>query len=377
MEEKVSGTGREEFIISLEEFDALGGMHEFSERYERNKKKMLKEYQKGIDQPVWGRWVKAAAVVLLVLSTPVIVSVASGSEFFGRVWGTSGKENVESHDEILYDEEKGTSCTVTYPKREYTDEGLGKAEELIGDTVSYTPLVKEIGDTKLTVLAAAYDGNAAVVDFTMEREGGVEGVLYGQLYNESKGAWFAEDAPFRLVFADCSENIFVDLDKSTEEMLYCYAYLVTDLPDQAAGLTMEIYQEPDSGTGGEELQCDTLFIPVQGEAVKEHYVNADGGLASITPMSMDIDCNVGLGLNEEQAYDPWHIYYAAVNYKDGGVYIVHEHGVEGIHSCEVDIDNTSYACGTEGNHLVFVFNRLVDTGNVESIVVNDTVYHLE
>ena len=82
-------------------------------------------------------------------------------------------------------------------------------------------------------------------------------------------------------------------------------------------------------------------------------------------------------LSQEQAYDPWYVYYAAVNYKDGKVYVVHEHGIEGLHSCEVDIDNTSYACGTQDNHMVFVFNRLVDNGDVESVVVNKTVYELK
>ena len=379
MEGKMDEAGREDFMISVEEFDApdggAEGAHEFSAEYEQKKEKMLKAYRKKVYQPVWGRWVKAAAAFLLVFLTPVIVSAASGSEFFGRLWGTSGKENIESHEEVLYDEEKETSCIVTYPQREYTDEGLDKAEELLGGGVSYQPIVKEIGDTRLTVSGAAYDGDAAVVEFTLEREGGVKGVLYGQLYNESKGAWFAEDAPFRLVFRDCSENIFVDLDKSTEDLLYCYAYLVTDLPDQAAELQVEIYRKQEES--GDKVQTDSLFIPILGEAKKEEYVNADGGRVRLSPMSMDVDCNIGLGLSKEEAYDPWHIYYVAINYKDGSIYVVHEHGVEGLHSCEVEIDNTSYACGTEDSHMVFVFNRLVDTGNVESVVINETVYTLK
>ena len=56
--------------------------------------------------------------------------------------------------------------------------------------------------------------------------------------------------------------------------------------------------------------------------------------------------------------------------------MVHEHGIEDLHSCQVDIDNTGYACGAEDNHMVFVFNRLVDIGEVESVVVNETVYTL-
>lgn len=376
MEDRTNLAGVEAFTVSVEEFDALGeeteGAHEFSSEYRRKKEKMLKAYQRRVCRSAWSGWAKAAAVFLLALSTPVIVSAASGSGFFSRIWGTSGKENVEPHEEVVEDAEKGISYTITYPKREYTNEGLAKAEELMGDGVSFNPVIKEIGDTRLTVLGAAYDGNAAVVDFTLEREGGVKGVLYGQLYNESKGAWFTEDAPFRLIFKDCSEAIFVDLEKSTEEMLTCYAYLVTDLPGQPAGISMEIYQKQD-----EELCTDTVLIPVSGQAEVKQYVNGDGGMLGLSPMSMDIDCKVGLGLDEEQAYDPWYLYYAAVNYKDGSVYVVQEHGVEGLHSCEVDIDNTSYACGMEDGHMVFVFNRLVDIGEVEAVVVNETVYVLK
>ena len=125
MEDKIRETHREELMISIEEFDALEdgpeGAHEFTGEYKRKKEKMLKEYKRRVCQSVWIGWAKAAAAV------------------------------------------------ITYPKREYTDEGLEKAEELMGNGVSYQPLIKEIGDTRLTVLGAAYDGKSAVVEFTLER----------------------------------------------------------------------------------------------------------------------------------------------------------------------------------------------------------------
>lgn len=369
MEANTGLTDRDDINISTEEFDALEEIHDFSAAYKRNKKRMLKKYRKKICRPAWSGWVKAAAVFLLALSMPAIVSAASGSELFYRIWGTLGKQTVESHDEILYDEEKGTSCIVTYPKREYTNDGLEKVEELIGDTIFCQPLVKEIGDTKLTVLTAVYDGSCAVVEFTLERTGGVLGIHFDQLSNESKGAWFAEDAPFRLSFADCSESILVDLDRSTQEMLYCCAYMAASLPDQeAAGLTLEIHQ--DSGT-------ETLFIPIGEKTTQTEYVNAGGGTIHLSPVSMDVDCKTGLGLTKDQIYDPWYIYYAAIHYQDGTIYVVHEKGMGGIHPCETEIDNTGYTCGTADGRLVFVFNRLVDIGNVESVIVNETVYTLK
>lgn len=368
-------TGGEEFYISVEEFDAPDGRHTFSGAYEKRKKSMLRAYRRSVCRPVRYKWARAAAVIFLALAAPAIAR-AAGCDFLYRIWGTWGKENVVSHEEVLYDAEKKTSCVIVYPRREYTDAGLEKAEELLGDAVSCTPLVRELGDTRLTVLGAVYDGSAAVVEFTLEGAAEVQGVICGQLYNESKGAWFTEDAPFRFAFTDCSENIYVDLERSTEETLYCYAWLVTDLPEAAQELTMEIYRRQDNEAGA-EIQMDSLVIPVREKPERREYLNADGGVASISPMSAEIDCSIGLGLDREQSYDPWYIYYVAVNYKDGNIYIVYEHEMEGIHSCEADTNNTGYVCGTVDHCLVFVFNRLVDIDNVESIVVNETMYVLK
>ena len=110
---------------------------------------------------------------------------------------------------------------------------------------------------------------------------------------------------------------------------------------------------------------------------KIEFANKGGGFASISPLSLKIDMNTGLGLSEEEAYDPYNAYYVSVNYKDGTKYIVHEHEMEGLHSCDTETDNSSYSCGSTENNLTFVFNRLVDVDNVESVTVNKTKYVLK
>ncbi len=60
---------------------------------------------------------------------------------------------------------------------------------------------------------------------------------------------------------------------------------------------------------------------------------------------MTIDRNAGLGLSKEEEYDPWYIYYVSINFKDGTSYLVHEHEIEGIHSCETHVDNVGYSRG--------------------------------
>lgn len=376
--------------ISIEEFDALDGVHEFSEKYKENKKEMLREYRKNIYKPSKGKYKAAVAAVVLIISAPIVTNAATNGEFFNRIWGNSGKENIASHSEVVYDKEKGTSYTVTYPQKEYVGIKPEKAEELIGDSVSYKPVVKKLGDTTLSVLSAVYDGNAAVVEFTLEKKGGVDALEYSQLNNESKGAYFSDNADFYFDFEDCNGNIYVDLDKSTGDTLYCYNYMTMDTYNSGTKqLTLNTYKYPC--TRGElyaasnkkykeymaETKTSSISIAVNKEVQKTEFANKGGGVADISPLSLKIDMNTGLGLSEEEAYDPYNAYYISVNYKDGTKYIVHEHEMEGLHSCDVETDNNSYACGDTENNLTFVFNRLVDVDNVESVTVNKTKYVLK
>ena len=51
--------------------------------------------------------------------------------------------------------------------------------------------------------------------------------------------------------------------------------------------------------------------------------------------------------------------------------------MDGIHQCGTEIDNTSYACGDIDGNFTLVFNRLVDTDNIQSVTVNETEYILK
>lgn len=383
MRPKKSYMNPESFDISVEEFDVLEGKHNFSEEYKKNKKNMMKEFRKRNLTRTKISYAKiAAAVSLVIVSVPVVANAATNGELFNRIWGSFGKENIASHDEVMYDELKG-EYTVTYPQREYEDIDPEKAEELIGDNISYEPIVQQIGDTKLTILSYVVDGNAAVVEFTLEKEGGVDALHYSQLDNEARGAMFSEDATFDFYFKGCGENIYVDLDKSTSDKLYCYDYMVLWA---AEGLTLKICEYPctigemyeaDKSTREsikEDTKVSLITLPVKSEVETVEYVNCDGGSLVISPLSIKIDMENGLGLTEKEAYDPYNAYYIAINYKDGSQYIVAEHEKRGEHTCEVEIYNAGYACGSLDNHLTYVFNRLVDVENIESITINESIY---
>lgn len=383
----------EPFIPEFEDFDSNEDKHEFSKEYQMKKKKMLKEYRKSVIAPMRKHYTKVAVIAgVIILASPFAVNAATNGELFNRIWGNAGKADIASHDEVLYDEEKDTTITVTYPAREYVEVDPEQAKELIGDNISYEPIVEQIDDTTLTILSTVYDGNSAVVEFTLEREGGVNALNYSQLDNEAKGAWFSDESTFWFCFDESGDHIYVDLEKSTDEKLYCYAYVGFDCTRDSLSMRIEeypckrgdfMYEEDDEKY--EEVLSNTttrsLAIPLGNPTVSCEFVNEAGGKIVISPVSMTIDGKVGLNL--VHIGDPWEIYYVAIRYQDGSTYLVHEHEMyqyfeDGtqklIHDVDVEINNTSYMLGRLNGELLLVFNRLVDVESIESITVNETTY---
>lgn len=393
MRKEVNYINPASFDISIEEFDALSGTHEFSEEYKKRKKKMIREYRRSAYIGTKHFYAKVAAAVLLlaVVSTPIIAYAATGGEFFSRIWGSLTKGDVKSHKEVLYNEQD-IPFFYTFPEREYADTDQEKAEELIGSNISHEKVVKKLGDTTLTILSSVYDGYAGVVEFKLEREGGVNAFEYSQTDNEYRGAEFSQEPSFWFHFPECSENILVDLERSTKEVLYCYDYITT-VPEaydtKEKGIALEVCEYPC--TRGEMFEADAdtfekyrqetktsnITVPFQSPVKRTEYTNKDNGIAGISSIGMVIDMDRGLGLeqkNEKEGYDPENIYYVSVNYKNGEKYIVREHALQDIHACDKKIENSNaYSCNEKGN-LVLVFNRLVDTAEVESITVNDVTY---
>lgn len=391
MAQKNNYVNQEQFDISIEDFDALDGVHEFSEKYKENKMKILKEYHRKIYKPA-SKYTKAAVVAaLLMVSVPVITNAATEGGFFNRIWGSTGKENIASHTEVVYDKEKDTSYTITYPKTEYEDIDADKAEKLIGSNISYKPVIKKLGSTTLSVLSFVYDGNAAVAEFTLEKKGGVDALEYSQEYNESKGAAFSGNADFYFNFGDYDGKIYTDIKKSTKDLVYCYYYMTrneqVDSGEDEVVLNIEEYpctrkelSDADNNTlkkYTDKTKKSSIKIPVNKQAAKTIFTNKGNGTAEISPISMKIDMKKGLGLSKEDAYDPYNAYYVSINYKNGKKYIVHEHEMKEKHLCKTETDNASYTCGDLDDNLIFVFNRLVDPDNIKSVTINETEYTLK
>lgn len=378
---------KDQFDISIEEFDAPGETHEFSERYkktrERNKQKYL------YSRPQWQRIASIAAAAALFIATPFVVNAATDGELFERIWGILGKKDVEAHQELVYEAEKDSSYYIAYPARDYAELDPETAKALIGDCVQELSLSQEVDGTTITLLSAVRDNNSAVVALTLEKEGGVDILDYSQLDNEAKGAWFSEKSTF-LFNIGYGGNLYVDLDKSTDDKLYCYDYVPLNTFGTGS-LRMEIEQYPCTlgerdallaeEYGSEQAQSvengkktTELRIPCEKRLGSTAFTNAGGGQIEMSPISMNIDMNTGLGLTPGQAYDPYSAYKIVITYRDGSTYTVLEHEYPDVYACDEYIDNTSYSCGSLDNEFLLIFNRLVDPEDVVSVTVNGIEY---
>lgn len=379
------------FDISIEEFDKLEGNHVFSENYQKQKGEAISQYKKKMERHAYPKFVKvAAAIALMLVLGPITANAATNGEMFSRVWGGLGKNDIKAHDEVIQNEEKGNSCVVTFPKREYETMDVERAQQLIGKYVVYPSVSKEINGTTISVKSAVRDKDSAVVEYTLEKKGGVNMLEYSQRNNETKGALFSENSTVEFSFGEGLGFIYVDLDKSTDEKLYCYSYLA--LVGSQTDIDLEIDEYPctlaerqkvvDSLDDkalrelNEKTKITTVKIPLSKSINMENYVNNKRGCLELSPLSMKIDMKTGLGLSKEEASDPYSCYYVSVNYKDGSNYVVTEHSKEGVHSCDIETENTSYALENEGK-LILVFNRLVDTEKVKSVTVNNVEYTLK
>lgn len=379
MKQEVKNFDEKDFDISVEEFDALDGKHTFSREYQRRKRKMWKEYRKTVyaGRRNYARIAVAAALSLAIM-VPAAVNAASDGDLFNRIWGSSGKKAIEAHDVTVVDEEKGTSFTYTAPKREYVDISPDKAEELIGENISKKVIERQLGDTKLTILSVVSDGQSAVMEFKLERKGGVNALKYDP--ETDVEAVFSDDATFFFAFTDFADCIHVDWERSKDDCLYCYDYMTStsDSKTQPKELQLEITEYPCARkelygkTFDEDFPVSTLSIPLEDNVDTVDYVNADGGVVSISPISIKIDMAVGLGLDKTANEDPGNVYYVAVTDTKGETYIVVKDDTKE-HPCDEPIDNSVYAVG-HSTHLTYAFNRLVDTSDIAYITINDTKY---
>ena len=385
MEKNLKSYENEQFPDwSIEEFDAISEEHVFSEQYQREKKKVIRAHSKKKAPRRFFMQAVAAAAACIVL--PVVVYAAvTHADFYRNAFGNAGRQSVSAHEEVL-DNGKGGQLTVTYPEREYVPIDEEMAEALIGSNISSEPVEVQINDHTLTINSAVRDENAIVMEFTLECETGVTALNYSALDNEAKGAWMSEESTFSFRVDGTAENIYVDLDKSTETCLHCYYYglFVFDGPladGKSPTLDITYADEPLDGSYMDESLDGTTdksrIHEAQVAIPAEHTINLltftsdAGGVLELSPISLSIDMGKGLGLTNLEAYDPIHLNTMSIHYTDGSSYQVYDK--------DGYVDNTAYMCGGCGaaqTEIMLLFNRLIDPSKIDYVEVNGLIYNV-
>ena len=378
---------------SIEEFDAISEDHVFSEQYQREKKKVIRAHSKKKAPRRFFMQAVAAAAACIVL--PVVVYAAvTHADFYRNAFGNAGRQSVSAHEEVL-DDGKGGQLTVTYPEREYVPIDEEMAEALIGSNISSEPVEVQINDHKLTINSAVRDENAIVMEFTLECETGVTALNYSELDNEAKGAWRSEESTFSFRVDGTAENIYVDLDKSTETCLHCYYYglFVFDGPladGKSPTLDITYADEPlvdiymnepldgsymdeslDGTTDKSKIHEAQVAIPAEHTLDLLTFTSDAGGVLDLSPISLSIDMGKGLGLTNLEAYDPIHLNTMSIHYTDGSSYQVYDK--------DGYVDNTAYMCGGCGaaqTEIMLLFNRLIDPSKIDYVEVNGLIYNV-
>ena len=420
MEKNLKSYENEQFPDwSIEEFDAISEDHVFSEQYQREKRKVIREHSKKKAPRRFFMQAVAAAAACIVL--PVVVYAAvTHADFYRNAFGNAGRQSVSAHEEVL-DDGKGGQLTVTYPEREYVPIDEEMAEALIGSNISSEPVEVQINDHTLTINSAVRDENAIVMEFTLACETGVTALNYSELDNEAKGAWRSEESTFHFMVDGTAENIYVDLEKSTETCLHCYYYglFVFDgpLPDgKSPTLDITYADEPlvdiyknevlvdsyadkqfddisdesldatyadesldgsyvhgslDDTTDKSKIHEAQVAIPAEHTLDLLTFTSDAGGVLELSPISLSIDMGKGLGLTNLEAYDPIHLNTMSIHYIDGTSYQVYDR--------DGNVDNTAYMCGGCGaaqTEIMLLFNRLIDPSKIECVEVNGLIYNV-
>lgn len=387
---------------SIEEFDAISEDHVFSEQYQREKRKVIRAHSKKKAPRRYFMQAVAAAAACIVL--PVVVYAAvTHADFYRNAFGNAGRQSVSAHGEVL-DDGKGGQLTVTYPEREYVPIDEEMAEALIGSNISSEPVEVQINDHKLTINSAVRDENAIVMEFTLECETGVTALNYSELDNEAKGAWMSEESTFSFRVDGTAENIYVDLEKSTETCLHCYYYglFVFDGPladGKSPTLDITYADEPlvdiymnepldgshmdesldgsymdeslDDTTDKSRIHEAQVAIPAEHTLDLLTFTSDAGGVLELSPISLSIDMGKGLGLTNLEAYDPIHLNTMSIHYTDGSSYQVYDK--------DGYVDNTAYMCGGCGaaqTEIMLLFNRLIDPSKIDYVEVNGLIYNV-
>lgn len=329
----------------------------------------------------------AATVILLSGTTVGAAYLSTHMDLLEHVFGQGSRQSQEAYDKVIEDG-KGGQLTVTMPSREYVDVDEEQAK-LAGQYAEEQNIVRSIGDYTLTVIDHMTDGNAGVVSMKLECADGIRALAGDQETNEAKGVYFTEDRDFSYSLEDVNGNLVaektvIDLERSTDTCWYLYASYVCTEPVDGLQLHLEQYDkkvsEADEYEGMNTIREEDILLTSQ-QMPRIEVVNEENGKRQFaySEISLSLNLSNGFSLDEyvsedgdSRFVDPYYVRYLALEYEDGSSYVILDQ--------DNNVDNTNYVCGGMGEEqdvMNLVFNRMVDWGKVEKLVVNDVEFLIE
>ena len=325
----------------------------------------------------------AAITAVLMISTGVYASIRS--DFFEGMFGNTTKTSTPAKP-VSIDDGKGGTVDVVIPSKEFVDVDEERAQELLGDYVLEEPIVKELGEHTLTVENFLYNELGGLMYFTLEREGGVTALAGNEDTNLDKGANFTDEADFYFNVEIGEqivghENVYVDMQQSTAEKMYCYSYFLwSEEIDVQQKPYLLIKKYPC--TKGEIDRMDAEEYSQMFENVVEEKVNlteqdavptktldlGEKGTLRISAFALAFDIPKMFGLSGLGASSTLNVKHVEVQYKNGESYVVEDQNE--------NINNTGYVIGCDPYYKV-AFNRLVDVENVKAVVINEITIPVE
>lgn len=319
----------------------------------------------------------AAAAVICCLAIPGGVYAAVNSDFFDGLFGNATKKSTPAITKEV-DNQKGGTTSVTIPAHEYVSVDPKEAEKLVGSGSMTEPVEKQLGEHRLRIENLIYDKNSAFMYFTLERKGGVTMLVANEDTNAAKGAYFAEDELYRFSIETtedgwCGSNIYVDTEKSTEDKLCCYAYMLwADEDGLAEGefpvLSVDKYPCPPADLKEEDydkIETETTILTKEAPVPVQKVDMGDNGYFEYSPVSIAVDLAKGTGLSREDAADPANLWHMELKYKDGSNYVISD--------AKEHIENSGYALGV-GTSYRTAYNRIVNVDEISEIVINDKTF---
>ena len=314
---------------------------------------------------------RVRTAVAIAATTALVASAAYAAvnvDFTQLAFGPKGNSDVEAHTVVEQDcinPVTGEPKSWVAPSRTWADVDEQTAERLLDGYVFDAGLTAESHGYTLTVGQCVMDENGnSIAAITIENPDGVDiaDAGYGEVY-------LSNEAPvFELVESPDGESpwdvrIVRDVEASTDTKLVGAAYFGPFRGTIGGGLVWSLASREGGGQSAVQAANATgesTYLPAATLPAKE-FKGEDGSTAELSP----------IGMVQHPARADQHVREVVIRFTDGTEYTVDRWGVDDPVANSV----LSYGYGWENeDDGARMFNRLVDVGAVESVVLRGVIW---